>query len=193
MTAAYAEWDLGAGRSVAMGPRIVHDVVVVDATPESDAAMLMTIGELARRTGASVKVLRRYDGAGLLYSAGRSRANYRLFDESALWCVAAITGLRNLGLTVGEIRELAGVYLDRPDEPIGPHLAGRLSAVRDRLDTRMAELNELRQRIRDFETANRDRLAGTADDDFRDHDPRATATPLDRGPGRSRGRDAGPG
>ncbi len=67
---------------------------------------MMTIGELSRRTGVSVKILRRYDSQGLLYSAGRSAANYRLFDESALWCVEVVTGLRNLGLTVAEIRDL---------------------------------------------------------------------------------------
>lgn len=120
----------------------------------------MTIGELSRRTGVSVKVLRRYDGHGLLYSAGRSPANYRLFDESALWCVEVVTGLRNLGLTVAEIRELARVYLDTPDERIGPHVAARLTAVKGRIEARMAELEALRERIADFESAHRAELSG---------------------------------
>jgi DNA-binding transcriptional MerR regulator len=47
---------------------------------------LMTVGELSRRTGLSIKAIREYEGLGLIYSAGRSTGNYRLFDSSALWC-----------------------------------------------------------------------------------------------------------
>jgi MerR family transcriptional regulator, copper efflux regulator len=57
----------------------------------------MTIGELARRTGLSIRSIRRYEGLGLIYSAGRSRGDYRLFDESALWCARVIRNLRSLG------------------------------------------------------------------------------------------------
>lgn len=133
---------------------------------------LMTIGELSRRTGVSVKMLRRYDSQGLLYSAGRSAANYRLFDESALWCVGVITGLRNLGLTVAEIRELAGVYLDAPREPVGPRVAERLRAVKARIDTRVAELSALRERIDTFEAAHQAELAGRGQLAFGGRDPR---------------------
>lgn len=136
---------------------------------------LMTIGELSRRTGVSVKVLRRYDDYGLLYSAGRSAANYRLYDESALWCVGVITGLRNLGLTVTEIRQLAAVYLGAPEDPIGPRLAEHLAGVKSRIDARIAELVALRDRISDFEAAHRAALAGRSQLDFRRADPRPPA------------------
>ena len=46
----------------------------------------MTVGELSRRTAVPVKALREYHDLGLIYSVGRSAANYRLFDKSALWC-----------------------------------------------------------------------------------------------------------
>ncbi len=36
---------------------------------------LMTVGELARRTGMSAKAIREFEGLGLIYSAGRSEAN----------------------------------------------------------------------------------------------------------------------
>jgi MerR family copper efflux transcriptional regulator len=139
------------------------------------SALLMTIGELSRRTGVSIKVLRRFEGMGLIYTAGRSAANYRLFDESALWCVQVIVGLRSLGLTVREIGDLAGVYLGQPDRPIGPHLAERLQAVRARIDARMAELERLRRSIDEFEALHRAALAGAAGSDFRAADPRHRA------------------
>jgi len=95
----------------------------------------MTIGELSRRSGTPVKALRIWTDLGLVYSAGRSPAGYRLFDESALWCTAAIRELRSLGLTMAEIQELAVIYLGSPAEPIGPHVADLMRHARDRADT----------------------------------------------------------
>jgi MerR family regulatory protein len=40
--------------------------------------MVMTIGNLSRRTGVPVKALRQYEDMGLVYTAGRSAGNYRL-------------------------------------------------------------------------------------------------------------------
>src|SRR5438105_2318367 len=136
----------------------------------------MTIGELSRRTGVSHKALRRYESMGLIYTAGRSPGNYRLFDESALWCVQVIHDLRSLGLSLSEIRELAGIYLGRPDQPVGPHLAEQLREVRALLDWRMAELEKLRARIDDFEAVHKAELAGRAGADFRAGDPRSGAS-----------------
>ncbi len=71
----------------------------------------MTIGQLSRRTGVPVKVLRHYEDLGFLYTLGRSKSNYRLFGQEALWCVQVIGGLRSLGLTLKEIRALVTCYL----------------------------------------------------------------------------------
>ncbi len=132
----------------------------------------MTIGELSRRTGMPVKALREYADMGIVYMLGRSPGNYRLFDESALWCVEVIRGLRSLGLTVADIREIAAIYLTRTDQPIGPHLAARLYAAQARIEARIAELQELRRRIDNFAAAHAAELSGSAGADFRADDPR---------------------
>jgi MerR family transcriptional regulator, copper efflux regulator len=132
----------------------------------------MSIGELSRRCGISVKTIREYEGMGLIYTVGRSPGNYRLFDESALWCVGVIRNLRSLGLTVAEIREIAGIYLGKPDEPIGPHVAIRVRAARSRINARLEELEQLRRRIDEFEAAHAAELAGDADSALRATDPR---------------------
>ncbi|MBB2504043.1 MerR family transcriptional regulator [Amycolatopsis echigonensis] len=130
----------------------------------------MTIGTLAQRTGVPVKTLREYEDAGLIYTVGRSAGNYRLFDDTALWCVGVIGTLRSLGLTLNEIRQLTTIYLERPDEPIGPHLATLLQAARTRTDAQIAELQRRRQRIEQFETEHARQLAGSATD-LRADDP----------------------
>ena len=88
----------------------------------------MTVGELPRRTGLSSKAIREYEALGLIYSAGRSESNYRLFDNAALWCAGVIERLRALGLTIKEIRELARVY-EQSHERWNPNSIG-CSSVR---------------------------------------------------------------
>jgi MerR family transcriptional regulator, copper efflux regulator len=131
---------------------------------------LMTVGELARRTGMSAKAIRQFEGLGLIYSAGRSEANYRLFGESAIWCIQVIGNLRSLGLTIKEIQQLAAVYLDRPGEPIGPRLAELLERAEQRIEQRRAELDLIQRRIRSFRAENSAALAGRSD--LTNDDPR---------------------
>lgn len=138
--------------------------------PENPIGRTMTIGELSERTGVSVKQLRRYEDLGYIYTVGRSPANYRLFDESALWCVRVISGWRALGLTLAEISELVETYLGDPETNIGPLLAQRLRRVRARTEGRVEELQRLLERLDDFEAEYRAELSGTAD--LRDTDPR---------------------
>ncbi len=120
----------------------------------------------------SPKAIRQFEGLGLIYSAGRSDSNYRLFDESAIWCVQAISTLRSLGLTIKEIQQLASVYLDRPGEPVGPRLAALLDRAEQRIERRREELDEIEDRIRSFRAANGAALAGDGRSDLTVADPR---------------------
>src|SRR5690349_19208699 len=100
----------------------------------------MTIGQLARRTGVSVRALRELDGMKLIYGLGRSDSNYRLFDESAMWCLHMIGSMRSLGLTLKEIQEICAIHVRQPAEPIGPHVRQKLDVALDRTEARIAEL-----------------------------------------------------
>ncbi len=132
----------------------------------------MTIGQLARRSAMSIRVLREYEGMGLIYGLGRSASNYRLFDESALWCLQVIRSLRSLGLTLKEIQQISAIYCEHRGEPIGPHLGEKLDRALDRIEVRMGELREIRHRIRSFRAAHATALAGQADLELYALDPR---------------------
>lgn len=133
---------------------------------------LMTVGELAERTGVSRKLIRELEGRRLIYTAGRSETNYRLFDDEALWCVQMITGLRSLSLTLAEIEEFARAYRVRPDEPLRPQLAALLAQVRERVLTQLAELERLLERINAFREQNAAALAGDPQAPLGPPDPR---------------------
>jgi DNA-binding transcriptional MerR regulator len=110
----------------------------------------MTVGELAQRTGLSIRSIREYERLGLIYSAGRSAGNYRLFDEVALWCAGAVEQLRSLGLTLAEIQELAGIHRTGDEAALGQRLAALLERSDRRVERRIAELTATRERIRAF-------------------------------------------
>ncbi|HLJ65996.1 MAG TPA: MerR family transcriptional regulator [Chloroflexota bacterium] len=69
------------------------------------------VGEVARRSGLSVRTLHHYDDLGLLSPAHRSEAGYRLYSAADVARLQQIMSLRELGLPLEEIRTL----LDRPD------------------------------------------------------------------------------
>ncbi|SFP53940.1 DNA-binding transcriptional regulator, MerR family [Amycolatopsis arida] len=66
-------------------------------------ASLFTIGELARRTGLSVKTIRFYSDSGLLPPTERTRAGYRLYDAAALARLEYVRTLRELGLGLDDV------------------------------------------------------------------------------------------
>ncbi len=113
----------------------------------------MTIGQLSRRTGVPIKVLRTYEDLGFLYTRGRSESNYRLFGEETMWCVRVIQGLRSLGLTLKEIRALFTSSLERPGEPISVLLEARLARAVARVEAQITTLQALRHRILEFQAA----------------------------------------
>lgn len=126
-------------------------------------ANAMTIGRVARLSGVSVKRLRQYERLGLLYTLGRSESHYRLFDESTLWCLGVIASLRSLGLTLKEIQAVGGIYCERGASAIGPELKRKLEDVKQRVDVRMAELQEVRRRVEKFEARHALALEGRSE------------------------------
>jgi DNA-binding transcriptional MerR regulator len=73
--------------------------------------MLLKIGELAKRTGLTVRALHHYDAIGLLSPSARSDAGYRLYNEADIARLHRILALRRFGLALADI----GTTLTRPD------------------------------------------------------------------------------
>ncbi|TDU86602.1 DNA-binding transcriptional MerR regulator [Kribbella voronezhensis] len=67
---------------------------------------LHSIGELARRTGLTVKAIRFYSDRGLVTPADRTAAGYRRYDAAAVARLDLIRTLRELGLDLATIRKV---------------------------------------------------------------------------------------
>lgn len=101
----------------------------------------MHIGELAERTGLSLRTLRHYDEIGLLTPSGRSDGGYRLYtadDESRL---LLIRRMKPLGYSLEQMGELLSVIDGLRADPDD-------GALRERLESIRAEARERRDRLR---------------------------------------------
>lgn len=69
-----------------------------------------TIGDASARSGFSASALRYYDRIGLVGPSTRTDAGYRLYDDRALDRLAFIGRARQLGCSLQEIIDLAGIW-----------------------------------------------------------------------------------
>ena len=106
----------------------------------------LRIGEVARRTGLSVKTIRFYCDEGLLQPKARSAAGYRLFDQENLAELTIIRALRAMDVSIPELAKILEV-----------RRAGvcNCSVLKDSIATRMASID---QRISEL-SAMKDELA----------------------------------
>jgi MerR family transcriptional regulator, redox-sensitive transcriptional activator SoxR len=104
--------------------------------------LLLTIGEVSRRSGVASSALRFYEQRGLI-SSQRAGSGHRRFPRSALRRIAFIVFAQRIGLSLEEIAaELAKLPADRaPGREDWARLSGNWTR---RIDQRIAELRRLR-------------------------------------------------
>jgi DNA-binding transcriptional MerR regulator len=101
--------------------------------------MELTVGELARRSGLTVRTLHHYDAIGLLVPSLRSAAGYRLYDRANIERLHRIQALRQLGLSLVDI----GKALSGPELPLAELIDRQLAQI----DLEMARGQRLRGKL----------------------------------------------
>lgn len=101
--------------------------------------MLLKVGELARRSGLTVRTLHHYDAIGLLKPSARAGNGYRLYDRNDIARLHRIQALRRFGLSLADI---CG-YMRAPDAPLATIVARQIAM----LDQQIAEAARLRERL----------------------------------------------
>ncbi|MDD7968561.1 MerR family transcriptional regulator [Actinomycetospora lemnae] len=94
-----------------------------------------TVGQVAERSGVTVRTLHHYDEIGLLRPSRRSAAGYRLYTPDDLVRLQHVVVYRRLGFALEEV----AVLLDDPEADVAAHLRRQRAEVMSRLD----ELTEL--------------------------------------------------
>jgi len=89
-----------------------------------DGDTLYSIGDLARRTGLTVKTIRFYSDRGIVAPTGRSPAGYRRYDLDAVARLDLVRTLRDRGVDLPTIRKVVNRELPLPRQ----RLIGDLNA-----------------------------------------------------------------
>lgn len=107
--------------------------------------LLLSVGEVARRSGVAVSALHFYEAQGLL-SAERSRGNQRRYRRDVLRRVAFIRAAQMLGISLTEIAQ-ALQQLPQQRTPTKADWTRLSSRWRESLDQRIADLVALRDQL----------------------------------------------
>lgn len=109
----------------------------------------LKVGELAKRTGLTVRTIHHYDEIGLLKPSMYSEAGYRLYTAADVIRLQQVLSLRQLGFSLEEVRDC----LDRPGfaplEVIGLHVA----RLREQIDMQRKLCERLEAIAAGFRTA----------------------------------------
>ena len=93
------------------------------------ATQTIKIGELAKRTGVSVRTLHYYDEIGLLHPATVTASRHRLYGPAELLRLQQIKSLRRLGFSLDEV----AACLDAPEFSPASVIALHVQRLRDQI------------------------------------------------------------
>jgi DNA-binding transcriptional MerR regulator len=110
----------------------------------------MKIGELSRRSGVSIRMLRYYETEGLLMPS-RTSGGYRTYDQAAEEALARIRLLSSAGLTLDSIRQLLPcVRSEQPTFTPCAELRAILRRQVELIDARVDSLDRSRRVLTGF-------------------------------------------
>jgi len=105
----------------------------------------MNIGETARASGVSAKMIRHYEDIGLIPKANRTDAGYRRYNGNDVHTLRFIRQARSLGFSIRQIEELLNLWRDqrRPSRKV----KALAQAHVDELDARIRELEAMKRTL----------------------------------------------
>jgi MerR family copper efflux transcriptional regulator len=105
----------------------------------------MNIGEAARASGISAKMLRYYESIGLVPPAGRSASGYRTYEARDVSLLRFVRHARDFGLTMDRVKLLIGLWQDknRPSREVKRIATQQIAE----LDTRIGELTAMKNAL----------------------------------------------
>lgn len=105
----------------------------------------MNIGEAAKLSGISAKMIRHYEGVQLLAPAQRTDSGYRQYTQNDVRSLQFIRRARDLGFSIDEIRDLLNLWQDR--ERSSRQVKALAAVHLETLDQRLKELHAMKSAL----------------------------------------------
>ncbi|WP_427136369.1 MerR family transcriptional regulator [Pseudarthrobacter sp. S9] len=122
-------------------------------TAKTSSTNTMHIGELAERTGLSLRTIRHYDEVGLLPATSRTGGGFRVYTEDDFERLMVIKQMKPLGFSLEEMADILGI-LATPDSAVSEG-SGTLAKFLDKavhqrakMVRNLAQADEFIQRLR---------------------------------------------
>ena len=101
----------------------------------------MTVGEVAKKMGVTVRTLQYYDKEGLLSPSAESEGGRRLYTDKDLVMLHQIISLKSLGFSLDDIKHCI-IYLETPTD-VAAALTEQANSIRDKIEHLKASLTAI--------------------------------------------------
>lgn len=108
----------------------------------------MNIGQASKLSGVSQRMIRHYEGIGLIPKAARRDSGYRDYDERDIHTLRFIRRARDLGFPIEEIGKLLALWQDR--SRASADVKALASARADELRRKEEEIRAMRRTLEDL-------------------------------------------
>ncbi|MGP5377674.1 MerR family transcriptional regulator [Brachybacterium alimentarium] len=110
---------------------------------QQDQGRMMHIGEVAERTGLSLRTIRHYDEVKLLPPSGRTEGGFRLYTESDVERLVHIRRIAPLGFTLEETTDILRILNDEDSVTEPNEYLTRAQEARAKLARKLRQADEL--------------------------------------------------
>ncbi len=107
---------------------------------------MMNIGEAARASGVSAKMIRYYEETGLIPQAGRTGSGYRTYGPKEVQILRFVRRARDLGFPVEKVAELLALWRDR--DRASADVKSLAAAQIEVLEVRIREMEAMKAALR---------------------------------------------
>lgn len=115
------------------------------------STLSLNIGDAARASGVTAKMIRHYESIGLVKALRRTEAGYRLYSEQDVRVLQFIHRGRALGFSLDQIRELLALWEDKHRASADVR-AMALAHIAE-LDRKIAEMAAMRRTLESLATS----------------------------------------